>query len=199
MEVGHPQAAMVADAGEEEGEGRPKPLAADDASYRQKTELERADASELSFNTENLFYEWQARVDKVARTYGLGHAAPKPMVGEKLRDYKRRTVSPWKPLSNAFKDVDLRVLSVADAQAFAVACDDILTAAEAEAKNPKRVPDGWLAERAEQSRAGHTITRFYGRPAAWLSNHMPPGRRVKRINRMDGGDGRLGGVAYQRD
>ncbi len=37
---------------------------------------------------------------------------------------------------------------------------------------------GFLREYVEQ-KGGHTYTRFYGRPAAWMGAYMPKGRRVK--------------------
>lgn len=66
----------------------------------------------------------------------------------------------------------------------------------AEGRRPSRVPLGHLAQRIEQ-RGGHTYTRFYGRPSPWMSDFMPQGRLVKRINRLDGA-GNIVGAAYQR-
>jgi hypothetical protein len=37
------------------------------------------------------------------------------------------------------------------------------------------VPAGYLAERSE-TKGGHTITRFYGRPSSWMSQSAPQGR-----------------------
>jgi hypothetical protein len=102
-----------------EEKGEPEDLAADDAdddeeakarrgALRKRTALERADASELSFKSEHLFYDWQARVDGVAGHYGAGHHAPKPMISETLRNYKIRCLRPWQNLSKAYADVDLK-------------------------------------------------------------------------------------------
>jgi len=80
--------------------------------------------------------------------------------------------------------------------AFAVACDDILTAADKEARHPTQIPDGWLTERVEQ-RGGHTYTKFYGRPKAWMGQFMPQGRVVKNVRQV-APDGRIEGTLYQK-
>jgi hypothetical protein len=179
-------------------EGKPVPVAADDdsrRSLRRRRRIERADAALCDFHNEDRFADFQSRADAVASLFG--QKAAKPISGETLGAFKRRLVRPWQSLSPTCKDVDLKVLGVADGIAFNVAVDDILKCARAEGERPTRVPTGYLAERVEHSRAGHTITKFYGMPKSWMSQFAPRGAVVKRINRLDH-EGNVNGVAYQR-
>jgi hypothetical protein len=52
-----------------------------------------------------------------------------------------------------------------------------IEAAADEARHPKNVPLGYLAERVEHTKAGHTITKFYGAPKSWMNQFMPPRSR----------------------
>jgi hypothetical protein len=126
----------------------------------------------------------------------FGQHAPKPMAGELLRNFKIRCVRPYQDLSAEFKHADLKTLSIADGVSFNHVINSILTAADAEGRRPTRVPMGFLAERVT-TRNGHTETRFYGKPSSWMSQFAPPGRVVKRINRLDS-NGNIQGAAYQR-
>ena len=88
-----------------------------------------------------------------------------------------------------------RCLQVADSVAFNVAVEDILARADKEGRNPTAIPMGYLAERSEV-KGGHTFTRFYGRPSAWMNQFAPTGKRVRRIiERSDGGASR---TLYER-
>ena len=101
----------------------------------------------------------------------------------------------WQHLSPAFKNSDLKVLQIADGPAFNTAINDILARADAEGRNPSRIPLGHLAERTE-TKNGRAYTRFYGRPITWMAPFMTQGRRVKRIvERSDNGNSR---VVYER-
>jgi hypothetical protein len=77
---------------------------------------------------------------------------------------------------------------------FATVEDNIYAAAADAARNPATVPAGHLRAISE-TRGGHTYTRYYGQPKASLSDFMPSGRRVKRINEISEG-GRK--VLYER-
>jgi hypothetical protein len=178
----------------------PEPLAADDArqrddAYRTRTAAERADNAVCDWRNEDKFADFQARCDAVASLFG--QKAARPMQGESLGNFKRRSVRPWQSLSPTYASADLNVLQVADGIAFNAAIDDVLKCARAEGQRPTRVPLGYLAERVE-TKGGHTITRFYDRPQSWMDQFMPRGARVKRMHRLDS-EGNIAGVAYSRD
>jgi len=71
-----------------------------------------------------------------------------------------------------------------------------LKCADADGRRPTRVPLGYLAARVT-TKGGHTETRFYGSPKSWMSAFAPPGKLVRRINRMDS-NGNVTGSLYQR-
>jgi hypothetical protein len=151
--------------------------------------VERGDEAVCGWRNEDQFAAFQARVDSVASLFG--QSAGRPIHGETLGAFKRRSVRPWQSLSPTFKDVDLRVLQKADGIAFNAAINDILTHADAEGRRPSRVPLGYLAERTE-TKGGHVYSRFYGHPISWMAPFMIPGKRVRRITeRADSGPGRV--------
>jgi hypothetical protein len=169
-------------------------LAADEAkarndSYRRRMSVERGDEAICDWRSEDQFAAFQARVDSVASLFG--QSAGRPIHGETLGAFKRRSVRPWQSLSPTFRDVDLRVLQKADGIAFNAAINDILKYADAEGRRPTRVPLGVLIERSETKR-GHIHTKFYGSPKSWMAPFMVPGKRVRRITeRSDSGPGRV--------
>ncbi len=132
--------------------------------------------------TQDFFAAVQARADSVYSK--LGKSAPRPMDGEKLGNYRRRLLVPLQGFCAPFKHTDLKVVAVDNASLEPVE-RAIYTAAADEAINPKSVPLGTLREITE-SRGGHSYARFYGQPKAWMSAFMPPGRRVKAIERNPG-------------
>ena len=129
----------------------------DDKSAKQRKDAARADAAVSDYRNADRFAAFQARADSVASLFN--QRAARPLSGETLGSYKRRTVLPWQSLSPTYKDVDLKVLSKADSVAFNVAIDDVLKCADAEGRRPTRVPQGFLAERVV-SKNGHTTTSF---------------------------------------
>jgi hypothetical protein len=143
-------------------------------------------------DTQDLFSQFQARADRI---YGYhGQQADKPLYGETLNAYRRRLLVPFQQFSPAFKHADLRVLAV-DPAGFNHAEKTILADAEAEGRNPMRVPPGTLREHVE-TRGGHQYTKFFGRPIAWMGPMMIQGKRVKRIiERSDSGNSR---TLYER-
>jgi hypothetical protein len=143
---------------------------------------------------EDKFFAFQARAVAVAQLFG-GRAS-KPMAGETLGAYKCRTVREWQHLSPTFKNSDLNVLQIADGVAFNVAINDIMARADAEGRDPFKIPLGYLADRTE-NRGGHQITKCYGHPIRWVAPFMTQGKRIRRIiERSDSGPGRL---LYERN
>jgi hypothetical protein len=134
--------------------------------------------------TDHLFFKYQARADRV---YAMqGSQAPKPMHGETRDNYRRRLLTPLQPLSDQYRNIDLRVAQV-DPVNFDIAEDAIYKHAEDSIKDPRTVKVGHLRELTE-TRGGHTFTTFVGTPKSWMSAFAPPGRRVRKIiQRSDSG------------
>lgn len=133
--------------GDKDDDGEAEDLAADSASRRMRTALERTDASEMTFGTKPLFAEFQSRVDAVASLYGVGHTRPS------------------------------RSPANCCATTRPAACG--------------------RGGRTEHTKAGHAVTKFYGRPKAWMSQFIPPAKLVKNVRQV-GADGTITGTLYQR-
>jgi hypothetical protein len=181
------------------GEGTPKALAADSEianhknAQRWRDKMDQIGEVLCRPDTADLFTTFQARADRAYAFFG--QQAERPLHGEKLINYRRRLLEPLKKHSRLFKLADLRVVAV-DPASFKAAEDDIYSCAESEAKNPTSVPVGFLRE-VKEERGGHVYTKFYGKPIAWMSHFMVPGKRVKRIiERSDSGNSR---VVYERN
>ena len=127
--------------------------------------------------TADFFAAVQSRADSVYQK--LGKSAARPLDGEQLGAYRRRLLISLQPFSPTYKLADLRVLAV-DNAGFEVAERAIYQAAADEAVNPRSVPLGTLREIVE-TRGGHTYTKFYGTPKAWMAPFMPNGRLVNQI------------------
>jgi hypothetical protein len=174
--------------------GKPEDLAAD-SSFKVRSDAERRNNLRSDdWRNENHFAEFQAKADAVASLFG--QRAARPIAGELLGSFKRRSIREWQSLSPTYKDVDMRVVQVADAVAFDVAVDDVLKCADAEGRRPTRVPVGHLIERVEE-RGGHRFVRFYGQPKSWMDQFMPRAQRVKSVRQM-ASDGRIEGTLYQK-
>jgi hypothetical protein len=122
---------------------------------------------------ENEMAAAQSKADSVWNMHGK--AAPKPLHGETLLAYRRRLLQPFLAMSDSFKDVDLKVLSVDKAAFDGVEAKVYADAIEA-AKNP-RVPEGQLMERTRTVN-GHTYHEFYGSPSAWMDGYSSMGQAV---------------------
>jgi hypothetical protein len=162
---------MRGDEGEEDGkpkppmavpgveEGRAPPLAADSAARaaRQRYRL----------------LDFQSRAQRVGHLLGLDVAAP--MQNETLRGYAMRVAMiPWKRYDSTWKDIDVEKLPK---EAFAVAVDSVLKAAEAEGRDPKFLPVGQLRSFQHRTDTGHLVTEFKGGKGAAASWLNPPSRR----------------------
>jgi hypothetical protein len=163
-------------------DGTPRQLAADAEKARKegfnwRIIRDRFGKLPCSAEAQDAFVMFQARADKVYDYHGM--SADKPQYGETLIAYRRRLLHPFKHLSPAFKNSDLKVLAV-DPAGFEEAENTIYADAEREGRNPTTVPLGILRERVEQ-RGGHQYTTFYGKPISWMGSFMPRGRRVQKM------------------
>lgn len=164
---------------------------------QEASEKERADAAEVSLLKRRLdemqaqidaratrtdeeadkFLVAQARADEAYQPWG--RAAPRPMDGESLLQYRRRLLEGVQE-HTAYKEVNLRAIA-ADAAAFGVIEGQIISEAAKVGRSPASVPDGELREVRRSSGSGHQITEFIGDPRSWMSAHAPNGQAITAI------------------
>lgn len=144
---------------------------------REETNETRADASNPVAGRAvggEKFADAQARADAIYRG-AKNIAAPQPMSGETLHNYRRRLVRGLQALSPDWKDVDIRSLH---ASALDLAETKVFSDALESAKNPV-VPEGRLLEHRNRDASGREIVTFSGRPSAWLRQFSRPPMRAK--------------------
>lgn len=125
----------------------------------------------------------QARADSVFQS--LGMKAPRPLDGEQQMPYRRRLLKLLQPHSEAWKGVDLSVMS-ADSQAFANIETHIFNDAQVAAKSPARIGAGKLVESITLDDAGRKIRTFHGDPDVWLGGFRCRARAVTKFNNQAG-------------
>lgn len=121
----------------------------------------------------------QARADSVYSAFGK--QAPRALNGEDLLAYRKRLAAGVKKHSRTWKDVDF---SRFDSAAFDVTESQIYADAMEEARHPTDLGDGELREVTKQTRAGQTITEFFGSsPSAWMDSFCTPRLKSRLISR----------------
>jgi 8-oxo-dGTP pyrophosphatase MutT (NUDIX family) len=116
----------------------------------------------------------QSKADRICLMHGT--RAPRPMDGENLLAYRRRLAGGLKEHSPAWKSIDLRV--IADDQAFSNVENTIYADAETAGLNPVAPSEDYLREIVEQDVTGRRISKFVGRPSAWMNQFSAPRRRL---------------------
>jgi hypothetical protein len=117
---------------------------------------------------------------KADRLYLMhGGRAPRPLDGETLLAYRRRMASDLKEHSPAWKGIDLRV--IADDTAFGNIETVIYKDAEVAGLNPVAPSEDFLREITEEDVTGRKISKFVGRPSAWMNQFAAPRRRLAGI------------------
>lgn len=116
----------------------------------------------------------QSKADRVCLMHGI--RALRPMDGENLMAYRRRLAGGLKEHSPAWKDIDLRV--IADDQAFSNIENTIYADAETAGLNPVAPSEDYLREIIEQDVTGRKISKFVGRPSAWMNQFAAPRRKL---------------------
>jgi 8-oxo-dGTP pyrophosphatase MutT (NUDIX family) len=143
-----------------------------------KADAAKADAAKADSVTDSAkFADAQAHADSVYSM--LGGAAPRPMAGEALTDYRVRLLRGLQTHSAAFKDSDLGAVARADSVAFAGVETQILADAKKFANTPVAIADGALVPTVRRTEAGHTVTTYRGDPFVWLSPFMQTPKRVR--------------------
>lgn len=119
------------------------------------------------------FADTQAKADSVFM--GFGKAAPRPLEGESLLNYRKRLATHLKPYSTVWKSVKFSQLPE---EAFGIAENQVYSDAAAAAANPVDLGDGELREVARTDpRTGLKTIVFYGRDS-FVKNMGRPARRV---------------------
>jgi hypothetical protein len=119
------------------------------------------------------FADTQARADAVFQ--GFGKAAPRPLEGETLINYRKRLATHLKPYSTVWKQVKFSQLPD---EAFTIAEAQVYSDAAVAASNPVDLNDGELREVSRTDpRTGLKTIVFYGRDS-FVKGMGRPGRRV---------------------
>ena len=122
----------------------------------------------------------QIKANRVANAYG--DAAPAPLAGERLLDYRARLASMYQKYSGAFKNSDLH--KIGDASAMTGIEDAIYNDALSEARHPTSasLAPGQLRAITTLDAANRPITRYYGESSACWDQFNPPHRYITRFN-----------------
>jgi 8-oxo-dGTP pyrophosphatase MutT (NUDIX family) len=116
----------------------------------------------------------QVKADRIYLMHG-GRAS-RPMDGEAHLAYRRRLATGLKEHSPAWKDIDLSLIT--DEKAFANIEKTIYADAETAGLNPVAPPGDFLREIIEEDVTGRKISKFVGRPSAWMNQFAPNRRRL---------------------
>lgn len=117
----------------------------------------------------------QMRCDAVAGMYG--RSAPKPMDGEKVRNYRVRLLRPYQHNSPDYKDVPKEELLALPPAAFEAAEKRIYADAMTASASPT-VAQGYLHMVKRADDTGRTHVLWFGEPRTWMSQFAHPTRRV---------------------
>jgi hypothetical protein len=126
-------------------------------------------------NSDFQLVQLQERAHDVYRAIDLP-AAPAPLSGESPRSYRERLVGRLQHHSDVWRKADLSRLPSSTLE---IAESQIFEAAKRWGSDKTRAnPDGTLRERKVVDHAGREWTEFAGSPAAWMTDFMPPMRKV---------------------
>lgn len=121
--------------------------------------------------------EAQGRADAVEQCYG--DSAPRPQVGQTVREYENAMV--MKHLSRSPRWSKSNIKQITDPATFAVIRDEVYADAIKTAKDCIGVPEGTLIERVYDGVGGRKVHEFYGSPSAWTNEFKSP-EMTGRIN-----------------
>jgi 8-oxo-dGTP pyrophosphatase MutT (NUDIX family) len=116
----------------------------------------------------------QSKADRVCLMHGT--RAPRPMDGENILAYRRRLAAGLKDHSLAWKGVDLR--AIADEVAFTNIENTIYADAEMAGLHPVASSEDFLREITETDVTGRKLSKFVGRPSAWMNQFAAPKRKL---------------------
>lgn len=163
-----------------DAEGKDRKLEEERVADRARIDaLEGKIPAEMADDERSAMADAQARADSVAMAFGS--AAPRPLVGERLQNYRRRLLTGYQDHSETFKGVDLATIT--DKVAFDAIEKSIYADAAKAARNPVGVPDGTLRPIVNMDDAGRRVTTFVGSPDAWMRDFKVMKRRLTGINK----------------
>ena len=117
----------------------------------------------------------QVKADRVYRMHG-GRAS-RPMDGETHLGYRRRLANGLKEHSPAWKDIDISPFA-SDDKAFGNIESQIYADAEQAGLHPVAPSEDFLREIIEEDVTGRKISKFVGKPQAWMNQFAPNRRRL---------------------
>ena len=132
----------------------------------------------LTDDQRSAYAEFQSKADKVFQAF-QDHA-PRALDGESLMGYKHRILSRLKKHSKAWKEVN--IYGIKDKGMLAIAQDQILSEAYADALAPSSMPAGVVRPITEEDMTGRRITRFHGDPEAVWGMFKSQTRRLVGVN-----------------
>jgi hypothetical protein len=144
--------------------GEPRPVVADSTEERDP-------------GYHNRMTEAQAKADGAFACWG--ERAPKYLTGERLSAYRRRLLAPHKKHSERYRGAALETIT--DGVILEQVEDQIFADSMAAATNPEAIGPGRLRMVSKRDEAGHTINRFFGDPATWMSAFTGNRRYVTKI------------------
>jgi hypothetical protein len=120
-----------------------------------------------------MFYEHQSMADTAWRSWS--GAAPPPLSGERLLDFRRRLLRPLMKHSTQFSSVDVDelrepLITPIEKSVFA----DAIKASTDNAS----APEDYLREVTTTDATGRRITSFYGMPKTWMKQFAGQRRRL---------------------
>jgi hypothetical protein len=116
----------------------------------------------------------QVGADRVLLMHGK--RAPRPLDGENLSGYRRRLAGTLKEFSPTWKDINLSVIS--DEAAFENIAKTIYADATEAGLHPVVDDADFLREVVDQDVTGRKISKFVGRPSAWMGQFSSNRRRL---------------------
>jgi hypothetical protein len=153
-----------------------KQIAEQDAAMRNQGKLIERITAQLKPRSDDehaAFADAQARADAVFM--GFGKAAPRPLEGESLLNYRKRLATHLKPHSQVWKAVKFSQLPD---EAFSIAEGQVYADAAVAASTPTDLGDGELREVARSDpRTGMRTNVFYGKES-FVKSMGRPARRV---------------------
>ena len=110
----------------------------------------------------------RARAEYQDKLAPFNRPAPTPFPDEKANEYRQRVLPVLQSAVPGFED--LKIDAYLREPNFKYIEQRIFEAAEKEARNPTRIPEGELREVRKLDQSGRPFYEFHGRPSAWMDS-----------------------------